>query len=452
MINQQLFDYIKQGIDKGLPKDRMKQNLLDKGWPEAGINEAFAAAESPDYLPVPAAPAETGKLIGFFALLEKSFGVYKSRFWTLVALTAIPIFAVFFIIAVDALLATTGTDLFLALIIVFSWLFIVLIQFWSQISLLYAIKDRDEKIGIDESFRRGWKKLSSFVWMTALVGLVIMGGCMLFIIPALIFSIWFAFAYYILVNENIGGMNALMKSKAYVQGHWWSVLWRLLIITGCCIVLGIALGTIAGIVALAAGGIYALIFFGLIYFLTGTLMTIFPAVYSFLLYENLKEIKGNFTSEPKGKGWLTAAAIFGGLAIILGTVININMSNAHKAAQNAKIESYMDQMRTAASFWQIGQNYTSTTYIGFNTSEDGLMLENRIKEISGEDGYNAIITEDNYCIKAKLAQKVEATSYSQGGDYWCIDSANGYSGAIEGDEYCTAEKPYCPEYSSYPAD
>ena len=411
-------------------------------------------------------------MLGVFELLKKSFEIYKSRFWALTGISAVPsLLMFFFALASLAFLAEMQKFLGLPFILIIGllWLLVALsVQFWSQISLLYAIKDRNEKIGIKEAFRRGWGKMNSFAWVLILTGFITMGGSMLFMIPGIIFSIWFVFASYILVNENIGGMNALMKSKAYVQGHWWSVFWRFLalglIFIGPFIALAIILGAITAGITIVAGKTGASIFSDSINFLITTFLTPFLIIYSFLLYENLKEIKGIFTFEPKGKGWLIAIAILGGLIIpifiiqifmlsktvsTLSEMVTVNISSGAKAAQNAKMQSYMDQLRTTAAFWQISQ--TPGTYIGFNTNGDGLVLEDKIKKISGNNYYNAIVSKNSYCVKAKLVQTKEATSYSQGGDYWCIDSANGYSGAINGNEYCTAEKPYCPKYSSsYP--
>ena len=105
MPNQQLFDYIKQETSKGLPKEQIKQGLLTAGWPEADINEAFIAIEPPNSVPVPNAPMAlasnanpigSGSMLGVFDLLKKSFEIYKSRFWTMAGIEAVPSLLMFF--------------------------------------------------------------------------------------------------------------------------------------------------------------------------------------------------------------------------------------------------------------------------------------------------------------------------------------------------------------------
>ena len=61
-------------------------------------------------------------------------------------------------------------------------------QLWSQVALLYAIKDREENIGIKESYHRGWGKITSYFWISFYPDLLL---------PAELFSFcsWFNFIY-----------------------------------------------------------------------------------------------------------------------------------------------------------------------------------------------------------------------------------------------------------------
>lgn len=87
--------------------------------------------------------------------------------------------------------------------------------------------------------------------------------------------IWFNFATYVLVVENIKGTKALSRSKFFVKGYWWSVFWR-------SIVLGMLMGIIALVLGFIpiAGGIIGEV-----------LLTPFTIVFGFLLYEDLKRLK-----------------------------------------------------------------------------------------------------------------------------------------------------------------
>jgi len=470
MPNQQLLDYIKQETGKGLSKEQIKQGLSTAGWPEADINEAFIAVESPNSVPVPnvAVPAygsvqPTGRFLGPMELLKQSWKIYKARFWTLIGITIIPVAIPFLfgalVVVVLKMMGSSADNFMTILPLILIGLIAVLaalvLQFWGQVASLYVIKGGlEEKVGVKEAFRRAWPKIASYWWVGFLGGLVTMGGFFLFIVPGFLFAVWYGQSLFILINEDIKGMNALIKSKAYTQGHWWGIIGRgLVMMLIICGIAFVAMLPAALISAILGTEVISDLFSNIIQLF----VTPFALVYGFSVYKSLKEAKGEFEFKPTGKGWLIAAAVLGGLiipiSILAGMVaiyMNGAMSSAPNAAKNAQMQSYMDQLRTTALVWQTNQ--TPSTYVGFNTSGDGLAIENKIKEISGENNYNIIASSENYCTKAKLAQKIEeATYYSEGtGDYWCVDS-NGYSGAINGNEYCTTEKPYCSDgSSSYP--
>jgi len=112
---------------------------------------------------------------------------------------------------------------------------------------------------------------------------------------------------------------------------------------------------------------------------------------------------------------LVVIAIIG----ILAGMVVVNMSSAPDAAKNSKLQSYFDQLRTAAIVFQTSQS--SPTYLNFDASGDGLILKNKIVEISNT--YNASSSAAAFCAKAKYTGTGSTSS-----TYWCIDSDNGYSG------------------------
>lgn len=99
---------------------------------------------------------------------------------------------------------------------------------WCFAAFICAVSD--ESIAMKDAFEKGWHKVWSFIWIFTLLGYIIGGGFLLFIIPGIIFSIWFFFSQYILAVEDVRGMNALLKSKEYVKGYWFDVFLRFLLI------------------------------------------------------------------------------------------------------------------------------------------------------------------------------------------------------------------------------
>jgi len=88
---------------------------------------------------------------------------------------------------------------------------------------------QDKKVDVRESMMVGVHKLFSFIWLVILITLVNLAGFILFIIPAIIFDVWFAFATNAFVVDGIKGRGALAASRALVVGRWWGVLARLVL-------------------------------------------------------------------------------------------------------------------------------------------------------------------------------------------------------------------------------
>jgi len=219
-------------------------------------------------------------LISITELLKNSWEIYKERFKVFIGIISIPIF-IYILMGIYSVFINK-IPFFISLPLIFTWIIIVIIVgFWSSLALIFAIKDRKENIGIKESFKRGKPILIPFAWVSFLTAIVLFGGFLLFIIPGIIFTIWFLFAPYILVSEGTKGMKALFRSKDLVRGKWFQVFWRIIIIF-----------------------IVFIIFFSIISrflkdfsFISGIitfLISPFLTVYYFLLYEDLKRIK-NFS-------------------------------------------------------------------------------------------------------------------------------------------------------------
>ncbi len=206
-------------------------------------------------------------------LLKNAWAIYKQRIWTFLGIMIIP---------ASISLFSSGfaysTAFFSFFIVLFFGLFLS-IQLWAGAALIYAIKDRRENIGVVEAYRRAWRKIISYAWIEFLTAFVVMLGFFFFIVPGVIFAIWFSFAGFILISENLKGMNALLKSKEYVRGRWGSVCLRILFI-GVVVLIPITI-------------LSAIPFFEHISSLVAVLfLTPLTSTYLFLLYNNLKALKG----------------------------------------------------------------------------------------------------------------------------------------------------------------
>jgi len=260
------------------------------------MNQEYQNQSFGSFTPKPTQEYLPRKLMSVGELLSKSWEVYKSRFWSIVGLMGVLLlFRLLFLIigliggvglgmgAIFLLGAGAKTTLggWLGFIIIFLFLLLVgvFLQTWITASLIYLIKEREQKIGIKKSLRKGWSVLLSFIWIGFLVGLCVFGGFLLLIIPGIIFTVWFAFSEYVLIDEGIKGSKALSRSKELVKGFFGGVLWRLFVIAG----IGIIVGFLQELIGDTASKIIGLID---LFFLVP-----FTTIYSLLLYENLKRIR-----------------------------------------------------------------------------------------------------------------------------------------------------------------
>ena len=214
-------------------------------------------------------------LLSLGDLLKNSFEIYKKNSHTFISLMALHAVA-FLVFLPAALLFIIPRShfyklvLFALLLIVFA-IAMLIIGLWVQVSLLFAIKNRNSKVNLQKSLRQGWEHITAYIWVTLLVGLVVFGGILLFIIPGIIFSIWFSFSKYVFVAEGKESTKALIKSKELVMGNWWGIFGRILVVT------------------LLASLISYIPFLGpLINFF---FMVPFIQIYLYLLYEDLRKKK-----------------------------------------------------------------------------------------------------------------------------------------------------------------
>jgi len=84
----------------------------------------------------------------------------------------------------------------------------------------------DERARIGTVFKFTWSKFRSLLWVAILYGFIIAVGILLFIIPGIIWSIYYCMAFYACAFEDKRGMDALRRSKELVKGYVWTIMRR----------------------------------------------------------------------------------------------------------------------------------------------------------------------------------------------------------------------------------
>lgn len=303
--------------------------------------------------PVPPLAQTIPSLSSAPVILGQAWSIYKQRLGTFLGVMLAPmiIVAVFLAISPNGWFFKTssffskftigGVSPIIPLAILF-FIAITISQTWGQIALLYAIKYNQERIGVIESYRRGWKKIFSYWWVSLLVGFIALGGFLLFIVPGIIFTIWFSLALFVLITEDLKGMNALLKSKEYVKGKFGSVAWRLLFMGALSLIISLVPTLIFYFVKIPYG-------LDISKFIIGLFLTPLVITYSFLVYSNLKAMKGEvvFTPTGKKKAGFILIAILGILVvpIILSSIVFSSLGSAKEKARDVSRQADITQIQ-----------------------------------------------------------------------------------------------------------
>lgn len=178
-------------------------------------------------------------LLSIKDLIKKSYELYAKNaklFFTYAVIVSIPSIALSFLVTVLrsvfnlrelTFLTTLYAILFLILSIVSYFL-----SLWFSIAFIKAVSDRyNEKNA--ESIKKVIIDTKKLIVPTLIVsilsGLAVLAGLLLLVIPGIIFSIWFAFSFYVVVLDSKEGTEAMRESKKLVTGRWFATFVRLFI-------------------------------------------------------------------------------------------------------------------------------------------------------------------------------------------------------------------------------
>ena len=250
------------------------------------------------------AEVSSNELLGVGELLSKAWEFYKKRMITLVVIglgvVLLPLLAFVPFVGLGFVVSLSLPGLRVGIMSISILLGVIAMAWvgnWAFSAFLTAIVD--EKCSTKEAFQKGKTKIVGHLWLAMLTALILTGAHLLLIIPGIIFTVWFFFAPFVFIDEDVRGMNALLKSKEYVRGRWSSVGLRLLAIWLICALIS-AVPVIGQLIAL--------------------FLIPFSFIYSFLLYQNLKAIRNDLTFQPTDKEKIGIAAT-GALGYALPVVV-----------------------------------------------------------------------------------------------------------------------------------
>lgn len=225
-------------------------------------------------------------------ILSAAFNLYKANAASLILIVAIVVVPLTFISSLFSGVVFRGTtnaqdvviDRSFGLVVagaLITALISVIISAMLQAAILRAaaLATIGDPVDPQESYRFGFKRLGSVILVSVLVGLAVIGGLILLVIPGLIFLIFLSVSVPVLIVENRRGTAALSRSWALVKGHFWHA-------AGVIIVAGLITGIVSGIIGSIGGNVWLVRW---IFSAIGTIITApFTALVSVLLYLDLR--------------------------------------------------------------------------------------------------------------------------------------------------------------------
>ncbi len=182
-------------------------------------------------------PTQRPPLAGFFQIVQRIWERYNKEFKLLVSISTIAalvqIVLQFFPLTLTEKFYANGHFVHPSLT---SWVFIsgaaligLVLSIWGSLALYYAVAHPEETTSVAIAFRRGgalwWKSLTT----SLLLGLILVAGFILLIIPGIYWAGIYGLASYLVFKEKVHNMAALRRSAELVQGYWWAVFWRQLL-------------------------------------------------------------------------------------------------------------------------------------------------------------------------------------------------------------------------------
>jgi hypothetical protein len=286
-----------------------------------------------------------GGLSGVGDLFRSSWEIYRRRIFTLISLYILSVlffavsFGIFFgIVYLFAMVFEVSKAAIIVTGVVTGAVAGLITFFWGFTSFIFAIID--ESIGVKDALGRGWYRIKPFIWLFSLSGFIITGGFLLFLIPGVIFLVWFAFGQFILASDDERGMNALLKSKEYVRGQWFDVFLRLFVVWLVSVGIGIVpiIGPILSILYMP-----------------------FMMIFTYLVYIDLRALKGDVacpTSTGVKLKWIGAGTL-GYLVLPIFIIVFLGVSlTIPLLALKGMMTSQKQKIITAPEKWPHGDVLT----------------------------------------------------------------------------------------------
>ena len=168
-----------------------------------------------------------------------------------------------------------------------SVLFLIYFSVRAKVGVMLVCSENQD-VSAKELFKKSKQYFSSYLGVSILIAIFTLLWTLLFIIPGIIFSVYYSFAAFIVVYENKKAMAAIKQSKNLIKGYWWAIFGRLAYVVIFIMIINILLSSPNYFLPKNS---LALNIWELVVRLIIVLISPVALFYNYLLYKNISTIK-----------------------------------------------------------------------------------------------------------------------------------------------------------------
>lgn len=225
----------------------------------------------------------TSSLMGIRDLFRATFSLYRERFSVFVGIFLL-------VHAASTLLFAGGEAAGESLggwVFILAFILSLFASLWGMLALIRAIAERSCRM--EGAFSKAFPQILLAVPVVIFMGVLQIGGYFFFIVPGIIFFVWFFFALYALALDEFRGMSALFQSRQLVRGRWTAVFVRILALNAVGFLFIVAAVGGAFLISSLVGGVAGEALYAILSFAAAVLWAPVPVIFGFTLYEDLKK-------------------------------------------------------------------------------------------------------------------------------------------------------------------
>lgn len=182
-----------------------------------------------------------------------------------------------------------GLQISLGIILTFAFIFSVLLAIYYSVRLKAAsfLLVKNNYSSPVENFKESKKYFWGFLGVSLLLFVIILAWGFVFLVPALIFGVYYSFASYVLVMEDKRAFSSMERSYDLVKGYWWPVFGRMALLMVGALIISLIVSTPLNFME---QGSWMFVTYNILTNIMWAIISPYFVIYSFHIYNSLKEV------------------------------------------------------------------------------------------------------------------------------------------------------------------